>query len=210
MHLRIVKLGGSLLTLPQLGNRLLEWLSNEPPAFSLIVVGGGPPVDAIRDLAAVHAYDEELLHWLCIDLLDVSYRLVAAQLPECRQLQTADELQRVLSTRDWTSARMAPVLVRVAAFYDREHEPQLPWRLPHSWDTTSDSLAALLAQLTGADELVLLKSCPIPAPHSPGDWEELARRGVVDAAFTKTIAGLKRVRCANIQARRSNKGFFSA
>lgn len=200
MHLRVVKLGGSLLSLPRLRDRIDRWLAAEPEAVTLMLVGGGSVVDAVRELSALHQYDEEFLHWLCIDLLDVSYRLLSAQLHDWASVTTASGLEVVLRERACAPAEPCRCLVSVAAFYASATESQLPIQLPRSWDTTSDSIAALLAQVTNADELVLLKSCNLasPAPQSRPDWEKLARLGVVDNAFPVIADGLPCVRCANL------------
>ena len=47
--MRVIKLGGSLLDLPDLGVRLTRFLHElTPQDSSLILVGGGPIVDAVR------------------------------------------------------------------------------------------------------------------------------------------------------------------
>ncbi len=78
--IRVLKLGGSVLDRPGYATALGSWLSRHRDARTLILVGGGRPVDAIRELAAVNHYPDALLHWLCIDLMDASYRLVTSQL----------------------------------------------------------------------------------------------------------------------------------
>ena len=200
MQLRVMKLGGSLLSQPRLRDRIDRWLASEPEALTLMVVGGGPPVDTIRDLATLFPYDQEFLHWLCIDLLDISYRLMSAQLTDWTQVRSPSSLESLIRDRSSEPAPIIKGLVSVSAFYDRETESQLPVQLPRSWDTTSDSLAALLSRITGADELVLFKSCSLasPGPRSRDDWEGLAQLGIVDNAFPAVIEGLPRVRCVNL------------
>lgn len=70
----------------------------------------------------------------------------------------------------------------------QEVEPSAPGtELPKSWDVTSDSIAARLAEVTGADELILLKSikasvdCPQTAAHD----------GIVDSYFPQIAAALR-------------------
>lgn len=219
MQLRVVKVGGSLLSLPNLGDDLRRWLAAEPTAASLLVVGGGPPVDAVRHLATSYRYDEQFLHWLCVDALEISHRMLAEQLAEWKRVRTPAELMQIVedarhcnvrrtevgATQRPPGARSVHGLVSIPAFYDRDNESRLPYRLPRSWDTTSDSLAALLARVIAADELVLLKSCQLgasgQAPHL--DWSELARHGVVDRAFPACVQGLPRVRYVNFREGRS-------
>ena len=46
--LRVIKLGGSLLTLPDLRTRFEEWLKAQPLALNLLICGGGELVEAVR------------------------------------------------------------------------------------------------------------------------------------------------------------------
>src|SRR5437868_8610811 len=66
----------------------------------------------------------------------------------------------------------------------REHDT-----LPHSWDVTSDSIAAHVAIEVNANRLILLKSIDMPNGVS---WSDAAANGWVDLYFP-TIAS--RVRC---------------
>jgi hypothetical protein len=55
--------------------------------------------------------------------------------------------------------------------------------VPHTWDFTTDSIAALAARVANA-RLVLLKSTDIP-PGTP--WAEAAERGWVDPYFPTAL-----------------------
>src|SRR5207244_11083590 len=66
--------------------------------------------------------------------------------------------------------------------------------LPHTWSTTSDSLAARVASVAGAPEVILLKSVPVPA-----NLEEASACGLVDPHFCKAAASLS-VRTLNFRA----------
>lgn len=188
MPLRVIKLGGSLLESPDWAARLTRRLSELPPARSLLLVGGGPPVDAIREIASLHSYDAEFLHWLCVDAMDISHRLVEQQL-QWPSLRTHDALPV------WLRSSEPCGLVHTQAFYRIDNYQQLPVMLPLSWDTTSDSLAALLAHLVAADELLIIKSLAVNEPY---DWPALSRAGIVDAAFTTAITGLSRIRAITL------------
>lgn len=56
--------------------------------------------------------------------------------------------------------------------------------LPHSWNVTSDSIAARAAIIHRASRLILLKSIDIPLGSS---WSEAAERGWVDPHFPTVV-----------------------
>ena len=70
-------------------------------------------------------------------------------------------------------------------------------QLPHSWDVTSDSIAAHVAISLNASRLILLKSVDIPIGTS---WAEAADRGWVDRHFPSIMAN------SQYGARRASKG----
>jgi hypothetical protein len=75
-------------------------------------------------------------------------------------------------------------------------EPELPGeRLAVGWEVTSDSIAARIAQLLEADELVLLKAA-LPTTH---DLAAAAQTGFVDTYFPRVAASLHRVRAVDLQ-----------
>ncbi|MBA4186417.1 MAG: hypothetical protein C0467_00215 [Planctomycetaceae bacterium] len=58
--------------------------------------------------------------------------------------------------------------------------------LPHSWNVTSDSIAARIAVIHKAERLVLLKSVDVPAGTS---WATAATNGWVDPHFPAVVEG---------------------
>jgi hypothetical protein len=105
-------------------------------------------------------------------------------------VRTCDEIEDALA-----DARAADWVFDPLLFYDEE-EPCLPGtKLPTSASVTSDSIAARLAEVLHADELVLLKS---RLPESSSIASE-SQAGYVDEFFP-TIAGmLRRTRCVNLR-----------
>src|SRR5262249_50947889 len=77
----VVKVGGSLYDLPGLGARLRAWLERLPSREVLLVPGGGPAADVVRDLDRLHRLGEEAAHWLALRALSVNARFLAALLP---------------------------------------------------------------------------------------------------------------------------------
>lgn len=177
---RVVKLGGSLLSDPQLRHRWQAWWRAQPRSDTLIVVGGGCWVDAVREADERHSLGEEASHWLAIDALRITARLaglvlglpVVAQLPlECPGFLAEHEAE--------SGARIS--ILDVSQWL-RDTEWQLPGHvLPHTWNVTADSIAARVADVWQAHELVLCKSVSVvdPLPH----LTELVAQGVVDAEF---------------------------
>jgi aspartokinase-like uncharacterized kinase len=160
----VVKVGGSLYDHPRLGSGLSDYLTSLAPASVLLVPGGGDMADAVRQLDRIHGLGEETAHWLALRSLDV----------------TAAFLRQVLhSDRQYT-------ILDCFAFA-REDDQRLG-ALPHSWAVTTDSLAARVAHVYGAERLVLLKSVDVPL-GTP--WEVAAELGWVDAHFPKVAAELR-------------------
>ena len=68
----IVKVGGSLYDLPDLGPRLLRLLDRPEMQPTFVVPGGGRLVDDIRGLDRLHRLGEEASHWLALSVNAVS------------------------------------------------------------------------------------------------------------------------------------------
>ena len=186
---RVVKLGGSLLDEPNLRTTMQRWLSSEPAAVNLFVVGGGEIVEACRTLDAIHEFDASEIHWLCVDLMHVTAQLAQRILGGVPLIETPGGLQALDGSDPGSELR----IVSPHAFYCRELNSS---DLPTNWDTTSDSIAAFLARVVRADELVLLKSAEHPAIAARNQWSQL---GFVDAAFDKASQTLRQVRFVNFR-----------
>lgn len=207
---RVLKLGGSLLLLPDWPRRLTSWLELHPAPLNLLLVGGGQIVDAVRELDAQHDLPTAFAHWLCIDLLSATARIAGQLLPSFPLLTTPAELQQVMGDRRLnespgrehedgsrpTLRQSNSYIVVVSCFYHTPATlaaaranvgdvPPVDCPLPENWDTTSDSLAAWLASLVGAGELVLFKSTAPSSEHlTPQAWVDQA---IVDASFADIL-----------------------
>lgn len=180
MSLRVVKLGGSLLDVPRLADRLRAWLAGQSPAATVLVAGGGVLADAIRQAQRVHVFDDPAAHRLCLDVMSVTARLMCAILPEARFCGDVGEIDRH-AEGSW---QICDTRRLVLAANERGD-------LPESWDLTSDSIAAYLTLVLEADELVLLKST---LPTSSDSVAALAAAGVVDRCFPQWMHGLDSTR----------------
>ena len=178
---RVVKVGGSLLDRVDLSDALTRWIDQQSPAETLVVVGGGSLVNAIREMDSIRPGNPVDVHWLCVELLDVTYRMMATWL-EWPTVSTSAQLTEQMAKG---FARDLPALVAVSAFYSRDRQDDdLGPALPLNWQTTTDAISALLALRVGAGELVILKSCEIDPKQS---LEQLAAAGIIDETLP-TIA----------------------
>jgi 5-(aminomethyl)-3-furanmethanol phosphate kinase len=124
----VVKMGGSLYN--RVSDLVPVLLASGRLVF--IVPGGGMFVDAVRKSRV----DDDSAHWMAIASMDQYGWFIASQgIMTTALMQTLDR----------------PV-VFLPYCSMRQYDP-----LPHSWDVTSDSIAAWVADLLGLD-LLLLKS----------------------------------------------------
>jgi aspartokinase-like uncharacterized kinase len=171
----VIKVGGSLFNLPDLGERLQRWLATQETTNLLLLPGGGPTTDVIRDLDQLQALGQEKAHWLALRALALNAHVLAAFLP------TGEVVQEIAACSSCWAAGRLPILDAHA--FARTDEGR-PGCLPHVWDVTSDAIAARVAGVAGARALILLKSVTIP----PGiDWIEAGQRGWVDPAFAGVL-----------------------
>ncbi len=179
---RVIKLGGSLLQRPNLRQVIFDWLEKEPPATNFVIVGGGGIIDAVRDFDSVHTPDQELIHWLCVDLLSATQSLVASVFPEWVNITDRSTLLAFTARRQ----EQKTAIIAVKTFYsaDQDHG------LSRDWNTTTDSIAAALAVHVDADELVLFKSCEI----THNDTKRMIKEGILDPTFEKISADVRKIR----------------
>jgi aspartokinase-like uncharacterized kinase len=166
----VVKLGGSLLRDPAAHAVALGAVADAASAYRLAIVpGGGPFADAVRILDHSTSLGNDVAHWLAIHAMDMHAELIAARLPHAALVESADAAA--------TMVALGRTPVVVLSRWMQALDP-----LPHSWDVTSDSIAAWVAGALAAPRLVLLK--PVP-----GDARALA-----DAYFQGALpAGVRAV-----------------
>jgi aspartokinase-like uncharacterized kinase len=172
----IVKVGGSLFDLPDLRSRLIQFLRGQSCPEVVLVPGGGQMVDAIRHLDRSHGLSAEASHWLALRAMSLNAHFLATLLQTENTVVSAalEEWPEL-----WRSGRIPILDAYLFALADEARD------LPHSWDVTSDSIAARVARVVGARRLVLLKSVTPPDGASCVDLE---RRGIVDRFFTQALA----------------------
>lgn len=167
-----VKIGGSLLSLPDLIERI-EWLLEQRPGTRpLLICGGGAAADTVRQWQQMHGISDLQAHELALAAMTFNELLLHSALPESRLVKDLVELEEA-----WEQ-HQRPILQAEA--FIREMEPLVEEPVPASWDMTSDSIAAWCGELAGAAELILAKSTDLPE-HCTLDSARAA--GLVDEAF---------------------------
>ena len=192
---RVIKLGGSLLTMPNLKQKFQKWCRENPHPLTLIIVGGGPVVDAVRQVHQANPLSERFAHWVCIDLLRHTARIAHEILGNVDLYETKDDLQQPFSGSKVNSPTPIIAIVQVGTCFARMY-PNMG--LPESWDVTSDSLAAAFSQMYAAEELVVMKSSDAPGDNL--DLELLADAGFVDPYFADLAEDIDQVRFVNLRA----------
>ncbi len=184
MSVAVLKLGGSLLDLTGLPDRLravAAMLAGDRP---LLICGGGVAADAVRRWHNTHGLSEEQSHWLALDSIRLNQRLLLTLMPELELVSN-----RAAAESAWRRGRV-PLLDLMSFVGIEETASDVTTRLPHSWDVTSDSLAGWVAIRWPASRLVLLKSAELPIAENDLSFRAAADIGLVDAYFPVLEPGL--------------------
>jgi aspartokinase-like uncharacterized kinase len=129
----------------------------------LIVPGGGPFADLVRQVAHGLSLTDDAAHWMALLAMDQCAHLLASR------ITGSAVVHNIAEARAAVDDSLIPVLAPYA--WLREADP-----LPHSWDVTSDSIAAWIAGELDARHLILVK--PVGG--------EVAQ--LVDHAFARIIS----------------------
>jgi 5-(aminomethyl)-3-furanmethanol phosphate kinase len=160
----VIKVGGGLLAHAACFDSVLEQIASASRDASLLVVpGGGPFADAVRDVDQKVGLSDDAAHWMAILAMDQYAHVIASRLQNARLIAEASEIAQAMDQG----------LIPVLAPYQwmRNADP-----LPHSWDVTSDSISAWVAGQVGAARLVLVKP---PGASGPD---------IVDPCFKSVLA----------------------
>jgi aspartokinase-like uncharacterized kinase len=167
MRPTVIKIGGGLLGIPGALEQVCATvgaLGREGPA--VVVPGGGPLADAVRELDGGLGLSADTAHWMAILAMDQYAHVLAERVPGGRLVEDSGTVAGALGAGE--------VAVLAPSRWLRAADP-----LPHTWDATSDSVAAFVAGALDAERLVLVK--PV----------EVGEAGV-DRCFTMVLpAGLE-------------------
>jgi len=194
---RVVKVGGSLLRGTSCTGQLMRWFDqpNTPP--TLIVVGGGELADGVRALDQRFHWSARTAHRQAIQAMRVNSLLLShldgswLWLP---QLDRWSDVTAVARSLGPVHAVLDPLFL-----LDQPDDPRTRDRLPCSWQVTSDSIAAHVAAIVGAEELVLLKSTLSLNAASSLSLQAAAACQLVDQYFPSAVPASARIRLVNLR-----------
>lgn len=170
----VVKLGGSLLGSPAL-NGWLDALVRFGDGKVVIVPGGGPFADAVRDAQVKTGVDDAVAHQMAVLAMDQYATLLGGLNPEL--VLASSELE--IAEYGW---QHRAIVWKPSAMVLSDQS------LPTTWDLTSDSLAAWVAEKLNAEHLLVVKSVQSAALLNAAD---LVANGVLDKCFTMYSQGKK-------------------
>jgi 5-(aminomethyl)-3-furanmethanol phosphate kinase len=157
----VIKVGGSLATIPHALDRVCAELTRASQDHRLVVVpGGGPFADAVREFERQVGMSSDTAHWMAILAMDQYAHVLAGRIPGAALV---DEPGAVVET-----VALGRAAVLAPSRWMRSADV-----LPHSWEATSDSIAAFVAGALDAARLILIK------PTAAGE--------TVDAYFTAAL-----------------------
>ena len=169
----VLKVGGGLLATSGAFMRTVNAIARAARRHRILIVpGGGPFADQIREIDLQRPLPASEAHWRAILAMEQYGALLANHIPAARLVESPTQIARALAEGE------LPVLAPHQ--WLRGDDP-----LPHSWDVTGDSIAAWVAGELGVRHLVLIK--PVAAPLAD----------IVDAYFERALpAGVQTVALA--------------
>ncbi|WP_368660136.1 delta 1-pyrroline-5-carboxylate synthetase [Methanobrevibacter sp.] len=134
---QIVKIGGSLF--PDYAIDLAKKLEN---TNSVIILGGGEFANLIRKYDDEQYFSDEVNHWTAIDCMDIIAKLVDDKVDSAKLAYSITDVNEI------SNEGFTPIFA-VSEFLKNED----PFEC--SWDVTSDSIAAYIANLLNANLFIV-------------------------------------------------------
>ena len=167
----VVKLGGSLALSAQLKG-WLQVLAHYGRGRLVVVPGGGPFADKVRELQPAIGFDDVTAHQMGVLAMEQYGSMLAGLQSGLVPANTVARIKRIFQEEQ------VPVWMPSQMINDDSSILQ-------QWSVTSDSLSAWLAATCQAEQLILVKS--VALAQSALSASELAQLGIVDSAFPSFI-----------------------
>ena len=167
----VVKLGGSLFQSDGLIKSLNSLEKNYADKSVVIVPGGGAFADQVRLAQHRWQFDDNTAHRMAILAMQQMALLINGLKGDFSIAGSVTDIKK----QSVRAEDFLPVLIWSPDIVELDKAGIKP-----SWENTSDSLAAWLAKMVSAKELILVKSAMIDASLS---MEQLAEQNIVDKGF---------------------------
>jgi 5-(aminomethyl)-3-furanmethanol phosphate kinase len=141
----VVKIGGGLTATPGALTRVCASIGEAARGQRLVIVpGGGPFADGVREFQLRLGVSEEAAHWMALLAMDQYAYVLAERIEGSVLLEEPGLIPAAL--------RAGHPVVLAPSRWMRHADV-----LPHGWDVTSDSVAAFVAGALDARALILIK-----------------------------------------------------
>ena len=165
----VIKLGGSLVESGRL-SAILKTVGRARLGC-VIVPGGGTFADAVRSAQTEHKFPQAVAHRMAILAMHQSGMMLCAMQARLQPAETLAAIRQAIAESRipvWLPLKLAEGDTTIS----------------RDWKTTSDGLAARLAERMGRAPVVLVKSCRVPRSASA---DRLAKDGIVDPTFATIV-----------------------
>jgi 5-(aminomethyl)-3-furanmethanol phosphate kinase len=143
--LSVIKIGGGLAAVPGALDRVCSAVGALGCDHRILIVpGGGPFADTVREFDRTMGVSPDAAHWMAILAMDQYAHVLADRIPGAVLIEAPGALLHVMTS--------SGVAVLAPSRWMRSADV-----LPHSWEVTSDSIAAFVAGALDADRLILIK-----------------------------------------------------
>ena len=189
LPLQIIKIGGSLLGTTSNRSALKnaeQWLAGQTDLINVVIIGGGHTVDHLRRWQRQFNLTEGQAHLNAVQVMSLN----TLKFARASCISTVTENWNELTNISQHAGANPTTIMFDCLSFIRDVEPTLGGTpLASDWSCTSDSIAARIAQLLGADRLTLLKS----RTACSGDLRTLRYANYVDQSFPQMAADIKSV-----------------
>ena len=143
--LTVIKIGGGITWVPRALDRVCQAVGQASREWPIVVVpGGGPFADGVREFDRRVGLGSDVAHWMAILAMDQYAHVLASRIQDAVLVDEPGCIRQALGSTG--------VVVLAPSRWMRSADV-----LPHTWDVTSDSIAAFVAGALDARRLILIK-----------------------------------------------------
>ena len=169
--MKVIKLGGSLMDDAAVLTQCLNTIKQKTKEHIVIVPGGGMFADQVRSVQKQWGFDDNIAHQMAILAMQQMALLYKS-------------INQYFFLAENISMIKQALINHSVVIWSPDIRELNSASVEASWDITSDSLSAWLANQLMASELILVKSAEIPFELSIQDMQQ---HGLLDRAFNEFI-----------------------